>query len=507
MSPPRANPAPGSDGAPLSTQATLVATPVTARRGNEKELSPARSPRLPSLSPVERPVPAFHLTLSPSSQRKVVATRERLVAQRARVRGASAQPGPSVTKETRARAVVPVVEVLVSRSTWIRSRSGSVEPQAQTQAHPASQSAQQQRGQGGKGKGKAREETPVSTEEDAHIEIEEDPKEAHADEEEVVEEVVPVTSGRLSTRETFEDEMAVECLLEADVGSAVSEDEDDKSGMGDSGGSDDGVHDEGTPLEVSDGDDDEDLAPDAPRYQDIGPESDPTDSDDAETHAELMRGAVRKRTVSVEGDDAAPGQRQVQEQVLAPEDSDSDVEDSEAEAARIERMARRSLHTLPVLSQTHGKLVEGAVQEGIVSVGGDDLASEQRQVREQVLDLEESSDSDIEHEGADADRIERMAQGSLHALPMPIPTQTSFERRVTRSQTRTQTQARPQISPRRTPSANQARDEAARTTFPSPGTKARAVVDRSQEEGRMMPYEPPAGSRAAKAVRGRGKQG
>ena len=378
---PEATPVPEQDDAPLSTQATLIASPLAA----EKE-PPA--PDHTSTRAVEAPVSTLKPTDPPSSQQTVVMTQERVVVQRARVRGASAQPGPSVPRETRTRGGVSAVAAPYRNT---RARSRSVDPQPQPQPGPKSQLARQRGNQGGRGKGKAREEALVSIEEDVHVE--EGQMEAHAEEDVAS---VPVTGG-LSTRETFEDEMAVEGLLEASVGGGIDE------------GSVESVRDD------DDGSSDRDIMPELPPFQEIEIGSTPSDSDDAETHGSLVRGVVRGSAGGGESDQG--------------EDQDQD-------------------------------------------------------------------------EDEDADRIERMASGSLHAVPAPMPLQP----RVTRSMAATQTRPYPQISPRRTRSGNQARAGQLPTAFPSPGTKARAVVDRFQEEGKRMPYAPPAGSRAAKAVKGRGRR-
>lgn len=257
-----------------------------------------------------------------------------------------------------------------------RSRSHSVDPQPQPE--PKSQFPGRREDQGSRGKGKIKEKDLVSIEEDIHVE--EPQREGHAEKD-----VRPVV------RETFEEEMVVEGLLEASV-----EDE----------------HEE----------EDEDIMQELPRFQEIHIEGEPSDSDDAETHASLVRGIVR----------------------------------------------------------------EGSADEGDVSGESESRPDQDRDQGEG----DEDSDDD------DADRIGRMASGALHATPLPS--------RITRSMAATQTR---QISPRQTRSGNQARAAPRPTAFPSPGTQARAVVDRFQDEERRIPYAPPPGTRAAKAMERKGRRG
>ena len=406
---PRASPVPvpEQDDAPFSTQATLIASPLAA----EKQRTPAPAPTPTKV--VEARVSTGKPTAPPSSQQTMVMTQERVVVQRARVRGASAQPGPSVPRETRTRGGVPAVGA-PDRNT--RARSRSVDPQPQPKS---------------RGKGKAKEKALVSIERDVHVEDEQG--ETYSEEDVGS---VPVTGG-LSIRETFEDEMVVEELLEASVASGVD---------GADGGNVESVHDEDDGGSDQDGDEDGDSMPELPRFQEIEIGSEPSDSDDAETHGSLVPGAG--------GGESDRGQDQDQDQ---DQNEDGDDED------------------------------------------GDE-------------------DGDEDEDEEDADRIERMASGSLHA-PAPTPPQPRVTRSMaatqtqkqplTQIQTRSQTQTRtyPQISPRRTRSGNQARAGPQQSAFPSPGTKARAVVDRFQEEEKKVPYAPPAGSRAARAVRGRRRRG
>lgn len=379
---PKASPEP--DGAPLSTQATLVASPLIA----QKKLIPTPGPTPTKV--VEPQESAPRSMAAPSSQQTSVVTQE---LQRARVRGATAQPGPSVPRETRTRGGVAPAEAPF-RNTRVRSRS--VDPQPE----PEPGRARLRNEQGGRVKGKAREDMLVAIEEDVQV----DEGVEHVEEDV---EFVAVTSG-LSMRETLEDEMAVQGLLKVSVASVEEhevvsvrdEDEDEE-----------------------DGDDDEDMAMNLPRFQ-VVEVSEPTDSDDAETHGSLVRGTIQEGSVG--GSDAEPGQ-----------------------------------------------------------------------------DRDEEQERD---EDADADRIERMASRSLHAVPPPTPLQP----RLTRSQTRTQAQAQMQkrTSPRRTRYRDQVHQGGEQHVFPSPGTKAKAVVDRVQKEERRTPYAPPEGSRAAKAkvTRGGGKR-
>lgn len=388
---PRSSPVPEQEGAPLSTQATLIASPVAA----EKEPTPARPTSAKVVEPqVSTPKP----TIPPSSQQTLVATRERVVP-RPRVRGASAQPGPSVPRATRARGSGVATVETPYRNT--RARSPSVDPQHQPVSVSESKRPKQRGDEGGRGKGKAREEVLVSTEED--VQVEEAAREVDVEDDDDGSAVV--VTGAPST---LEDEMAVEGLLEASMASGDDED----------GGSVHSVHDEDE-NEDSDGDEDEDsdVMPELPRFQEIEIESGPSDSDDAETH---------------------------------------------------------------------GSLVRGGGKEG--SVGRGEPESDPDQNRKQTQDQDEPEDS--EDEDSDADRIERMANESLHAPTPPQP-------RVTRSMAVTLRMRT--FSPRRTRSGSQARE------FPSPGTKARAVVDRLQEEERKAPYVPPAGSHAARVMRGRGR--
>ena len=294
-----------------------------------------------------------------------------------------------MSSETRTRGGAPAVDVSY-RNAGARSRSADTRPQPQLE--PESQLPPHRKDQGGRGKGKAKEEVSVSIDED--IPVKEEPKEAYTEKD-----IGPVS---VTVRETFEDEMAVEGLLEASV-----EGEHDK---------DDGS---------SDGDEDWDIMSQLSRFQEIEIEGEPSDSDDAETHASLVRDAVRAGSAGGGGALEKSGSKQDQDQ------SDGD-EDSEAD---------------------------------------------------------------------DADRIERMANGSLHPATVPSPVRP----RVTRSMAATQRQTQ-QTSPRRTRSGNLARGAPLPTAFPSPGTKAREVVDRFQEEERRMPYAPPPRTRAAMAVKEKGRR-
>lgn len=388
---PRASSVPEHDGAPLSTQATLVASPLAA----EKEHIPVPSPT-PTKVVVAQPS-IVRPTVLPNSEQRVVVNRERVVVQRAHVRGASAQPGPSVPREKRIRGDVEAVNA-PHRNTRARSRSADPQPQPK----PESQVLRREN-RGSKGKAKAKEVVVVPIEED--VDLEEEPRETYAEED--VEPVV--VTGGLSMRETFEDEMVVEGLLEASVGSGADEDE----------GSEDGEHDE----DDEDGDD----LPELPRFQVIEIESEPTDSDDAETHGSLVRGVVR----------------------------------------------------------------EGSAGGGVAAEGG------------------EQDDRDDSSDDADADRIARMANVSLHAVPAAAPLQPRVTRARSKAATQTQTQMQSQTQRQtraQTRLGNQAHAGAPSTTFPSPGTKARAVVDRFKEEEKRAPYAPPAGSRAARAVRKGGRR-
>lgn len=340
---PRTSPVPEQDGPPLSTQATLIASPRFA----EKQLAPAPVPRPTEAAraPAQTPPPTF----PPSSQQTLVLTEERVVVQRAQVRGASAHPGPSMPRERLSRTQGGIANVDAPyRDT--RARSRSVEPH--------SQPPRQREDRGGRGKGKTKEDALV--EEDMGLE-----------------------------------EMAVEGLLEASVRTEADEDN----------GNEVGEHDE------VDGSSDGDIMAELPRFQVVEIGSEPSDSDDAETHRSLVRDVVREKSA------------------------------------------------------------------GAGDVGGE-------------------SGSEQEDED-DADRVERMASGKLQATPAPMLPQPRATRSKLAAQTRTQ------FSPRRTRSGNHPR---AAPPFPSPGTKARAVVNRIQEEERRMPYAPPPGSRAARVVKGRGRQ-
>ncbi|KAF9228975.1 hypothetical protein BS17DRAFT_772833 [Gyrodon lividus] len=99
----------------------------------------------------------------------------------------------------------------------------------------------------------------------------------------------------------------------------------------------------------------------------------------------------------------------------------------------------------------------------------------------------ESRDSwpEDEDEGEDNDRLERMAKASLTRAP---------SLRMTRSMAQLVAHA----VPRRT---RESRNHIREPHFPSSGTKAREVVDRINEEKRMLPYTPPRGSKAARVVK------
>ncbi|KAF8437512.1 hypothetical protein L210DRAFT_3545855 [Boletus edulis BED1] len=334
---PRASSVPGQDGAPLSTQATLVASPHAA----DKE--PTSTPGHTPTKVIEQAVPAPQPTVPPSSQPTLVMTQERVVVQRARVRGASAQPGPSVPKETRTGGGVVTVEAPF-RNTRARSRSVDVQPA------PESRRTRQERE---KGKGKAKEkekEVLVSIEEDVVVE-EPMPREVY-----VEDDVGRVSvTNMLLTRSTFDDEMAVEGLLETGgVGSEGGEN-------GEDAGSEVSV-DVREVAEAEDEEDEEDVVdedgnviPGLPRYQVVEVDI-PTDSDDAETHGSLVRGVVREGSVGGDDSDAESGRSeelddregdrdrdQDQDQAQVQE-SESDEDDANADADRIERMARGSLH-------------------------------------------------------------------------------------------------------------------------------------------------------------------
>ena len=366
---------PEQDGPFLPTQATLVASPRRA----EKEPSPApvRSPKKVVEAPAQTPPPP---TVPPSSQQTVVVAEERIVVQRAHVRGTSAQPGPSMPRERATRGGATADAPY--RNT--RARSRSVEPQPQ----PA------QKREDRKAKAKWKEEALI---EEVNEEESEDDGDAGS---------IPVT-GAVSVPESLGDEMAVEGLLEASVGKMDEEAE------------------VGEHVEDSDESSDGDGMSGLPRLQEVEVGSEPSDSDDAETHGSLVQGAARDETAVV------------------------------------------------------GKV-------------GDESGSEQ-----------EKDDDD------DEDRIERMAGEKLRTSPMPTPPEPRMihaRAAVTRARTQTQTQTQTQTSPRRTRSGSRARATQA-AVFPSPGTKARAMVDRMQEEGRRMPYAPPPGSQAAKVVRAKGRRG
>ncbi|KAI9570804.1 hypothetical protein HD554DRAFT_313253 [Boletus coccyginus] len=148
-------------------------------------------------------------------------------------------------------------------------------------------------------------------------------------------------------------------------------------------------------------------------------------------------------------------------------------------------------------AETHGSLVRGVVLEG--SAGEGDAA----EGGEQDRDRDDSSDD------TDPDRIERMANGSLRTVPALTPLQPRVTRARSRMATETQTQMQSQTQRQtraQTRLGTQARVGVPSTAFPSPGTKARAVVDRFKEEEKRTPYAPPAGSRAARAVRKGGRR-
>jgi hypothetical protein len=91
-------------------------------------------------------------------------TQERVVVQRARVRGASAQPGPSVPREKRTRSGVSAVGAPYRNT---RARSRSVDPKPKP--GPKSQLARRRGDQGGRGKGKAKQEALILIEDDVNV--------------------------------------------------------------------------------------------------------------------------------------------------------------------------------------------------------------------------------------------------------------------------------------------------------------------------------------------------
>lgn len=227
---PRINPVSGQDVPPPSTQATLIASPLPT----EKQLH---------VRP-EAPAPPLPPTIPPSSQQTLVVSEERVV-QRARVRGVSAQPGPSVPRERRIQGGVAAPDRNV------RARIRSVKPEAQVRK---------------------------GTMEDALIEED------------------------VGVREEQSEE-AVEGLLESVAG--IEADEDDSSSIGDTSG--------------------------LPSYQVVEIKSEPSESDDAETHGSLVRGAVREGS-DVEGESGSE-----QGQGKSEDEDDAD---------RIERMASGKLRGL-----------------------------------------------------------------------------------------------------------------------------------------------------------------
>ena len=294
---------PGQDGPPPSTQATLVASPRFAEKGHSASTT---GPTAIVEERAQMPPP----TAPPSSQLTLVMGEEHTVGIRIPVRGASAEAGPSVPREKRARSAVAVDTPFRNTRAWLQS----VEPQSQPQ----------RKDERDDGKRKIKDEVLM---EDIHIKEE--------------------RGARHVSGTSAVDEMMVVDLL----------------------GSDEDIDE----YVESDGD-----PPKPPPYEEmVVLDSEPSDSDDKETHGTLAKG-------------------------VAEDESKSEDEDED-----------------------------------------------------------------------DAERIERMANGKLVAAPVPMPP----EPRVTRSKTASQ---KTQISPRRTRSATQ-----------------RAASPRE--------YAPPQGTRAARAVRGRGR--
>jgi hypothetical protein len=258
MPPSPRNPPITDDSDPAPTQATLVASP----RAEEKETTPSsRAAR--ARQPPPSSIPA-------SSQITLAVTQERVAVQRTR-RG-PIQPGTSVPVGPASARDAPY------RNT--RARSRSVEPQPATSRWTREE----------KGKGKAKQELGVVSE-----------NEHTREENRYPEEVAPVTlSGSLPTKETLEDEMDVEDLLEE---ASVSED-----------------------IDAVDYDS---LA--LPRTQEIADADEPSDSDDAETHRSLRPFNREGSAKHESGDD------------MGSESGGSSSEDDNEDDDRLQRMANASL--------------------------------------------------------------------------------------------------------------------------------------------------------------------
>ncbi|KIJ63385.1 hypothetical protein HYDPIDRAFT_113374 [Hydnomerulius pinastri MD-312] len=344
---------------PEATQRTLVESPRVSNKVHNEAPSSSLSGRRP---PESRSRQSPAQVLPPSSQMTLVATQDHAAPVPSGPRAAPINTRPagsgSNASRLRNRAVPAPSTDAPYRNT--RARSQSVDPEpviAQTKDK-------------GKGKLKQVELDPVP---------EDDPFGSDEPEHPEVSAPVASTSG-LHTKETFDDEMAVEDLLEGPSLSDdfLSEDEED----------------DGSPV--------------LPRFQIIEGSDEPSDSDDIETHRSLRQ--------------SNPTESRQSEEEHSSASSDSGLEDDD---------------------------------------------------------------------GDNEERLRRMANASLSQAPLgsaPL-------RRTTRSIAQRVAQASPARS-------QQIQDHLREPPFPSPGTRAREVVDRTNQAKRKLPYTPPAGSKAAKMRRG-----